>query len=97
MTQFHQKGGDEPWQLGTRYFGCRNENGGFEKDKLANKSNFPVVKMIEIKLSQDAKPGHEEFYLQRKTENKLLKQEAYSHIQLCFRLQVIQHFQIVNV
>ena len=58
LTQFHQQGGDVTWQIGTGYFGCRNESGGFDKDKFAEKSNFTEVKMIEIKLSQGAKPGH---------------------------------------
>lgn len=58
LTQFHQQGGDVTWQIGTGYFGCRNANGGFDKDKFTEKANLPEVKMIEIKLSQGAKPGH---------------------------------------
>ena len=58
LTKFHQQGGDVTWQIGTGYFGCRDEKGGFDKDKFAEKANLPEVKMIEIKLSQGAKPGH---------------------------------------
>ena len=58
LTDFHLQGGDVTWQIGTGYFGCRNESGGFDSIKFAEKANFPTVKMIEIKLSQGAKPGH---------------------------------------
>lgn len=58
LTQFHLQGADITWQIGTGYFGCRDEKGGFDKEKFAEKANLPEVKMIEIKLSQGAKPGH---------------------------------------
>lgn len=51
-------GGDVVWQIGTGYFGCRNERGGFDADKFEEKATLDVVKMIEIKLSQGAKPSH---------------------------------------
>jgi len=46
------------WQIGTGYFGCRTEDGGFDADKFKQTASLPAVKMIEIKLSQGAKPGH---------------------------------------
>lgn len=58
LTQYHLQGGDVTWQIGTGYFGCRNEEGNFDAEKFAEKANHPFVKMIEIKLSQGAKPGH---------------------------------------
>lgn len=58
LTEFHLQGGDLTWQIGTGYFGCRNDDGSFNADKFAEKANLPSVKMIEIKLSQGAKPGH---------------------------------------
>ncbi len=58
LTQFHLQGGDICWQIGTGYFGCRNDKGGFDGDKFAEKASLPDVKMIELKLSQGAKPGH---------------------------------------
>jgi len=58
LTEFHLKGGDVTWQIGTGYFGCRNEVGNFDPDKFTEKANNPLVKMIELKLSQGAKPGH---------------------------------------
>ncbi len=58
-SRFHLKrGGDLIWQIGTGYFGCRNEDGTFSAAKFAEKSNHPNIKMIEIKISQGAKPGH---------------------------------------
>jgi len=59
LSHYHLKyGGDIVWQIGTAYFGCRTEAGGFDAEKFAKMAQLPVVKMIEIKLSQGAKPGH---------------------------------------
>ncbi len=59
ISPYHlQHGGDLVWQIGTGYFGCRNEQGGFDEALFAEKACKNVVKMIEIKLSQGAKPGH---------------------------------------
>ena len=51
-------GGDLIWQIGTGYFSTRNPDGTFNEETFAVKSKTPQVKMIEIKLSQGAKPGH---------------------------------------
>lgn len=58
LTEFHLQGGDVTWQIGTGYFGCRFDDGTFNAEKFKEKANLPSVKMIEIKLSQGAKPGH---------------------------------------
>ena len=59
LSPYHlEYGADIIWQIGTGYFGCRNEAGGFDADKFKKNAILPVVKMIEIKLSQGAKPGH---------------------------------------
>lgn len=59
LSPYHLKpGGDLIWQLGTAYFGCRDEEGNFSPDIFAPKAQYPQVKMIEVKLSQGAKPGH---------------------------------------
>jgi glutamate synthase domain-containing protein 2 len=50
--------GDLIWQIGTGYFGCRHHDGTFSDEAFAERSGSPPVKMIEIKLSQGAKPGH---------------------------------------
>jgi glutamate synthase domain-containing protein 2 len=59
ISPYHlQPGGDLIWQIGTGYFGCRDGEGGFDPSAFKEKSALPSVKMIEIKLSQGAKPGH---------------------------------------
>lgn len=58
-SPYHLKhGGDVVWQLGTGLFGCRDESGRFDPDNFKKTAALPQVKMIEIKLSQGAKPGH---------------------------------------
>jgi glutamate synthase domain-containing protein 2 len=51
-------GGDLIWELGSGYFGCRTDDGHFSEEKFVVNALDPQVKMIEIKLSQGAKPGH---------------------------------------
>jgi len=59
LSDYHiEPGGDLVWQLGTGYFGCRTKEGHFEPKKFKEKAMMSNVKMIEIKLSQGAKPGH---------------------------------------
>lgn len=59
LSQFHREhGGDLVWQIGTGYFGCRNPDGTFSAKKFHDTATLDCVRMIEIKLSQGAKPGH---------------------------------------
>ena len=58
LTEYHRQGGDVVWQIGTGYFGCRTPEGTFCPDQFKEKAAYEHVKMIEIKLSQGAKPGH---------------------------------------
>jgi len=59
ISAYHlEYGGDLVWQIGTGYFGCRNKDGQFDEHQFVEKATLDVVKMIEIKLSQGAKPGH---------------------------------------
>jgi glutamate synthase domain-containing protein 2 len=51
-------GGDLIWEIGSGYFGCRHADGSFDPELFARNAQQPQVKMIEIKLSQGAKPGH---------------------------------------
>ncbi len=53
-----EHGGDLVWQIGTGYFGCRNRDGTFNEEEFVKNAARPTVRMIEIKLSQGAKPGH---------------------------------------
>ncbi len=59
FSRYHREfGGDIIWEIGSGYFGCRKEGGEFCEEAFAASAREPQVKMIEIKLSQGAKPGH---------------------------------------
>lgn len=59
LSPYHiEGGGDLVWQIGTGYFGCRTADGHFDPQLFKKKVKAPQIKMIEIKLSQGAKPGH---------------------------------------
>jgi glutamate synthase domain-containing protein 2 len=57
ISDWHRKGGDLVWQIGTGYFGCRDEKGNFSMDRFLESVASARVRAIEIKLSQGAKPG----------------------------------------
>jgi glutamate synthase domain-containing protein 2 len=59
ISPYHlEPGGDLVWQIGTGYFGCRDHAGRFSPEAFREKATLPNIRMIEIKLSQGAKPGH---------------------------------------
>ena len=59
ISRYHREfGGDLVWEIGSGYFGCRDAEGRFDPQRFAAQARDPQVKMIEIKLSQGAKPGH---------------------------------------
>jgi glutamate synthase domain-containing protein 2 len=59
ISRYHRRhGGDLIWEIGSGYFGCRNDDGSFCEEKFIANATDPQVRMIEIKLSQGAKPGH---------------------------------------
>lgn len=59
ISPYHTAGkGDLIWQIGTGFFGCRNPEGGFDPELFQQRAASAQVKMIEIKLSQGAKPAH---------------------------------------
>jgi glutamate synthase domain-containing protein 2 len=59
ISRWHKvHGGDLIWEIGSGYFGCRNPDGSFNADNFTTNATDPQVKMVEIKLSQGAKPGH---------------------------------------
>ena len=58
ISRHHREhGGDLVWEIGSGYFGCRNEDGSFNAEKFTENAISPQVRMIELKLSQGAKPG----------------------------------------
>ncbi|VWX58625.1 Glutamate synthase domain-containing protein 2 [Burkholderiales bacterium 8X] len=59
ISQHHRvHGGDLIWEIGSGYFGCRNDDGSFSEQRFIANARDPQVRMIELKLSQGAKPGH---------------------------------------
>ena len=59
ISPYHREGGgDLVWELGSGYFGCRDDAGHFSEERFAAQAREPQVKMVEVKLSQGAKPGH---------------------------------------
>lgn len=59
VSPYHREfGGDLVWELGSGYFGARRPDGGFDPARFAETSADPQIKMVELKLSQGAKPGH---------------------------------------
>jgi glutamate synthase domain-containing protein 2 len=59
ISPYHkEKGGDLCWQIGTGYFGCRTPEGEFDENMFRENANLEQVKLIELKISQGAKPGH---------------------------------------
>ncbi|KEZ77274.1 FMN-binding glutamate synthase family protein [Salinisphaera hydrothermalis] len=59
ISDYHREhGGDLIWEIASAYFGCRHKDGSFNADEFAEKANTEQVKMIEIKISQGAKPAH---------------------------------------
>lgn len=59
VSRYHREfGGDIIWEIGSGYFGARNPDGTFSADRFAQTAADPQIKMVELKLSQGAKPGH---------------------------------------
>jgi glutamate synthase domain-containing protein 2 len=58
LSPYHLQGGDIIFQIGTAYFGCRDNEGRFSEDEFTMEARREEVKMIELKLSQGAKPSH---------------------------------------
>lgn len=58
LSPYHLQGGDVVWNIGTGYFSCRDNEGNFSYEEFTKRAVLDQVKMIEIKFSQGAKPGH---------------------------------------
>jgi len=59
ISRYHlEPGGDLIWEIGSGYFGCRNPDGSFSEERFVANATLEQVRMIELKLSQGAKPGH---------------------------------------
>ena len=79
ISPYHlENGGDLIWQIGTGYFGCRTLDGKFDPELFQKNASQDVVKMIEIKLSQGAKPGHGGILPKEKVTEEEVFQGPYS-------------------
>ncbi|WP_017430953.1 FMN-binding glutamate synthase family protein [Vreelandella jeotgali] len=59
ISPYHEaQGGDLIWEIGSGYFGCRNDDGTFNAERFGQKATLDQVRMVELKISQGAKPGH---------------------------------------
>ena len=59
VSPYHREnGGDLIWEIGSGYFGCRNRDGSFNPEEFARVATDDQIKMVELKISQGAKPGH---------------------------------------
>lgn len=58
LSPYHLQGGDVVWNIGTGYFSCRDKDGRFSYEEYTKRATLDNVKMIELKFSQGAKPGH---------------------------------------
>ena len=59
VSPYHREmGGDLIWEVGSGYFGCRHRDGGFDPEEFARVATDDQIKMVELKMSQGAKPGH---------------------------------------
>ena len=79
MSKYHEEGGgDTVWQISTGYFGCRKKNGDFCSRNFAKIAKKNQVKMIEIKISQGAKPGHGGMLLAPKVTKEIAETRGIS-------------------
>jgi len=84
ISPYHRMaGGDLIWELGSGYFGCRNSDGSFDPQLFQQQARDPQVKMIEIKLSQGAKPGHGGILPKRKITAEIAATRGISMAQDC--------------
>ena len=59
VSPYHREnGGDIIWEIGSGYFGCRHRDGSFDPEEFARIASDDQIKMVELKVSQGAKPGH---------------------------------------
>jgi hypothetical protein len=80
FSPYHQEhGGDIIWEVGSGYFSCRNADGSFAPAKFAEAAANPQIKMVELKLSQGAKPGHGGVLPAAKVTREIARASAVSH------------------
>ena len=84
FSKYHEAGGgDTIWQISTGYFGCRHPDGSFDPEEFKRKSRLDQIKMIEIKLSQGAKPGHGGMLMAPKVTSEIAETRGIPEYQDC--------------
>jgi glutamate synthase domain-containing protein 2 len=96
LSEYHEQGGDIIWQISTGYFGCRTPNGHFDADRFGEKATTDQVKMVEIKLSQGAKPGHGGMLLASKVTPEIAKTRGIPAWQDCISPSSHREFSTPN-
>ena len=94
ISPHHLKpGGDLVWQVGTGYFGCRNKKGEFCEEIFHEAASDDQVKMIELKLSQGAKPAHGGILPAKKITPEIARIRVCKWEKILFLLPTIVHFK----
>jgi glutamate synthase domain-containing protein 2 len=84
FSKYHEAGGgDTVWQISTGYFGCRTADGRFDPAAFQQKAQCDQIKMIEIKISQGAKPGHGGMLMAPKVTPEIAKTRGIPEFQNC--------------
>lgn len=84
LSPYHlEAGGDIVWQIASGYFGCRNADGHFDPERFEQQAQLAQIKMIEIKLSQGAKPGHGGILPKHKITEEIAKIRGISRDKDC--------------
>ncbi|WP_293738061.1 FMN-binding glutamate synthase family protein [uncultured Acinetobacter sp.] len=84
LSPYHlENGGDIVWQIASGYFGCRTVDGLFDPEKFRQQAQNPKIKMIELKLSQGAKPGHGGILPKHKIPQEIAEIRGVSRDQDC--------------
>jgi len=95
LSNHHREnGGDLIWEIGSGYFGCRNKGGKFDPERFAKTSRLDQVKMVEIKLSQGAKPGHGGVLPAAKVTQEISEAAAFPWARIACHRPVTRLFQL---
>ena len=97
FSKYHEAGGgDTIWQISTGYFGCRQSDGRFDPTEFKKKSRLDQIKMIEIKLSQGAKPGHGGMLMAPKVTPEIAETRGIPEYQDCVSPSYHSEFSTPN-
>ena len=97
FSKYHEDGGgDSIWQISTGYFGCRTIEGHFDPKAFSEKAQREQIKMIEVKLSQGAKPGHGGMLMAPKVTPEIAETRGVSAYQDCISPSSHSEFSTPN-